>query len=474
MNRLVLLHTNDLHSQFENMPKLASRIRAYRSKYPADELLVIDCGDHMDRVSAITEGSCGEANVAVMNATGYDVFVPGNNEGLTFAKSSFETMFKGKTDFTVLGTNMRDWKTGATPPWMAQELIVDKGGRKIGLIGVTASFNDFYHPLGWDVGDPLTDVQKAVEALRAQADVIVVISHVGIRFDRLLADKVPVIDCILGGHTHHLFEQAEHIGDTCIGAAGKLGSHLGVVEMEFTPGTRRPTAVRGRAESVEQEVDDPQIASIIQTYRASSQHRLSQQAALLEEPLDHDPLQESDLGNLLAEGLRAWTDAEVGIVNSGQLLHGLAAGSCSEGDILEVCPSPVNPCSLLLTGSQLMQALEESLVEEIIRRRIHGFGFRGYILGTLSVSGMDIVYDAHAADHQKIISVQIQGKRMELDRLYRVGTIDMFTFGVGYPSLGQGREIHFYLPELLRDILKRELANPQAVRACRRRNFRAT
>lgn len=473
MRRLILLHTNDLHSQFENMPKLANRIQAYRAKYSADEILLIDCGDHMDRVSAITEGSYGEANVAVMNATGYDVFVPGNNEGLTFPKSAFESMFRGKANFTVLGTNVREYHTGLTPSWMAHQLIVDKGGIKVGLIGVTASFNDFYHPLGWDIGEPLNEVQKAVRSLRAQVDVIVVISHVGIRFDRLLASEVPGIDCILGGHTHHLLEEAEQVGSTTIGAAGKLGSHLGVMEIEVAEGTERSVAIKGYAESVEQETDEPHIAALIRTYNTLSQHTLSNPAAVLHEPLEHDPLYESDLGNLLADGLRAWTGAEIGIVNSGQLISGLASGSCTDGDLLAVCPSPINPCTLLLPGSQILQALEESLVDEIKLRRIKGFGFRGHILGTLSVSGMEITYDRTAVDYHKITSVRIQGERLNPDKLYRVGTIDMFTFGVGYPSLGDGQELQFCLPEFLRDILKRELANPQALVNCRRRNFHA-
>lgn len=469
-NRLILLHTNDLHSCFANMAKLATVIRRFRAAVPPEQLLLVDCGDHMDRMYGETEGTGGAANVAVMNATGYDVFVPGNNEGLTFTRDQLDRAMADAA-FAVLGTNLAEYPDGGHPRWLKRTLMLDKGGRNIGLIGVTAPFNDFYEPLGWHAEDPLRAVEAAARELREQTDLLIVLSHVGLRFDRALAERIPEIDCILGGHTHHLLERAERRGPVLIGAAGKLGNHLGVVEIRFADGASRPVEMKGYTIDVTNAQADPEIARLIGRERANSGVRLDRPAVVLSEPMAHDPLAESALGNLLADGLRKWTDAEIGLVNSGQLLGGLDGGLRSERDLLAICPSPINPCSLLLSGRDIVTALEQSLTKSHARMEIRGFGFRGHVLGILSASGMTVRYDRNGQQASRIVEVRVGGKLLEPDRHYKVGTIDMFTFGAGYPTLGQGLDRRYHLPEFLRDVLRRELADEEAVQSSKSRRF---
>ena len=153
LQRLVILHTNDIHSHFEPMPRIASLIERYRREVPADELLVIDCGDHMDRAYVETEGSDGQVNIAVMNATGYDLAVPGNNEGLTFSRETLQQLYE-QADFPVIGSNMYLKDSGEIPAWLKPYMIIQRGNLKIGIIGVTIDFTDFYELLGWDIRDP--------------------------------------------------------------------------------------------------------------------------------------------------------------------------------------------------------------------------------------------------------------------------------------------------------------------------------
>lgn len=469
-NKMILLHTNDLHSCFENMPKLAAAIRRYQSAYPPEQVLIADCGDHMDRMRTETEGTGGEANVAVLNAIGTEVFVPGNNEGLTFTRQELESALSGAR-FAVLCTNLREWPGGGRPDWLKRTLVLDKSGRKIGLIGVTARYNDFFEPLGWHAEDPFAAVEAAVTELRGQTDLLVVISHVGIRFDLELAERIQDIDCILGGHTHHLFERAERRGNVLVCAAGKSGTHLGVVEIEFAAGKGRPVSMDGYALRVTEEEGDADIESLIARENRRGRLFMDRPAAFLSEAIHHDPFGESGLGNLLADGLRKWTDSEIGLVNGGQLLGGLAGGFRSEYELHAICPSPINPCSLLISGRQILEALEQALDEAHIRSVIRGFGFRGEVLGTLCASGMTISYDAGAAPHHRVFHVDVGDRPLEPDRQYKVGTIDMFTFGAGYPALGRGLQVKYYLPEFLRDVLRRELADAEAVRRSKIRRF---
>ncbi|MEX2414825.1 MAG: bifunctional UDP-sugar hydrolase/5'-nucleotidase [Paenibacillaceae bacterium] len=471
--RLIILHSNDLHSCFDNMPKIATAIDEYRSQYAAEDLLLIDCGDHLDRMSMETEGSAGLANVDVMNATGYEVFVPGNNEGLTFPKHVFEEAFRDRAQFEVLACNMFELESGRVPAWMSPWRIMDKGGLKVGIIGLTASYNDFYNPLGWDIQDPFELARITVDLLRPQVNFLILVSHLGLGIDQRMAAEIPGIDCILGGHTHHLLEQAIMVGHTLIGAAGKLGNHLGVVELEYDMLHHQRSRLAGYTKDVTSLSNSLRISSIIENYRESSQAVLNKQVAHLYEPLSNNWQEESELGNLLADGIRNWTNSEVGLVNAGQLLDSLSAGGITDYHLLMICPSPINPCSLFLTGAQIVQALEEALLLEFIDKPIRGFGFRGKVLGTLCLSGLDVQYDASSPPYQKIVNVRINNENITIDRCYKVGTIDMFTFGAGYTSLGKGLDKHYYLPEFIRDVLRRQLVDHEAIALSRCSRWKA-
>lgn len=462
MGRLVILHTNDIHSHFEQMPKITETIRIETERYLPDPVLVIDCGDHMDRYRPETEGSGGAANVAVMNHTGYAVAVPGNNEGLTFTPEELERVY-ARADFTVLGTNMYEESTGKIPGWMEPYRLLRLGPLNVAIIGLTIPFTDFYRLLGWDIRSPFETAAGWIRELRPLADLVIVVSHLGLSNDRRLAQEVGGIDVILGAHTHHLLEEPLLVENTYLCAAGKFGEHVGEVEIAFDEQTRRITEVRGRCIEVSGAGEDPATVRMIEAYREEAAVKLSEVVAELPEPLALHWDKESALGNIMAAGLRKWTGAEIGIVNSGQLLQGLAKGAVTRGQLHRICPSPVNPCLMRLAGKHLRTALEEALLEPFRSREIRGFGFRGKQLGTLCLDGLRVEYDPAGPEYARIVRVTVNGRPLESEKEYRVGTIDMFTFGVGYTSIREGRTLRFYLPEFLRDVLAAELQSPEAL-----------
>ena len=175
---------------------------------------------------------------------------------------------------------------------------------------------------------------------------------------------------------------------------------------------------------------------------------------------------ESPFGNLLAQAVRRHTGSEFSLVNSGQLLASLPAGEISEGMLHERCPSPINPCTMRLSGEDILASLEESLLEEKMGKFIMGFGFRGKVLGGICVDGLEIEYNPDAPPFERIIRASVAGKPLRSDQTYLVGTLDMFTFGVGYERLKRGTEKRYMLPEFLRDLLRFELQTAGAVDNC--------
>jgi len=469
----LLFHSNDIHSHLEQAAKIATVIDQERETRPSDELIVLDIGDHMDRMRVETEGSSGAVNVHIMNHIGYEAIVLGNNEGLTYTPKQMKQVYSDQAAFRIIGSNIRDMVSGEVPEWMVPYEILQKGDLRIGLIGVTVAFTEFYELLGWHLLNPYDVIAELTAELRPQVDVLIVMSHLGLSHDRAIAERVPCIDLILGGHTHHLFEQAEKIGDTYICAAGKFGSHLGRVELDFEVESRRCTILRAEAVSLEGVPPDPAILSIIEQYGVIAEQNLGKIVAKLDHDLPVAVEEESPLANLLAAALKAWTGAEIGLTNTGQLLAPLEVGDITLETLHRICPSPINPCLLRLTGAQLLQSLEEALLQEFQQRVIRGYGFRGRVLGTIAVDGLEIYYDLNQPPYERIQEVIVSGtgNRLQKEEVYEVATLDMFTFGVGYMALKEGAERRYFLPEFIRDLLAWALGQGSMLTACQSKHW---
>lgn len=471
--RVHIIHTNDIHSHFEAMPRI-HRVISDLSRNCRDRgeaCWVMDIGDHMDRFAVETEGTGGLANRHVMEATGYDFMTLGNNELLTFSKAELDQLFRD-APFEVLAANVRD-AAGETPEWLRTCSFRETNGFRVAFTGVTIAFTEFYRLLGWEVVDPFPILAETVPRLRQQADAVVVLSHLGLRNDRHLAQAVPGVDVILGAHTHHLLEELEQVGDTWIAAAGKFGQYVGHLTLEWETRSRHLT-VTGQVLPVGNTTTDPMMVGRIKEERRRAEIALSRPILHLEQDLRMDWYGESPLGNLLADGLMEWVGADCALVNAGQLLGNLETGPVTPGRIHEICPHPINPCAMTLSGAAIQQSLEESLLQDIQRTEIRGFGFRGRRLGILNMAGMEAVYDPVAAPFQRIREIRIAGEILQSHRLYRVGTIDMFTFGIGYPAIQGGTDLRFYLPEMLRDVIAHTLTIPGALERARKPRWHPT
>ncbi|KWX87496.1 hypothetical protein AMQ83_12750, partial [Paenibacillus riograndensis] len=72
LQRLTLIHTNDIHSHFEMMSPIAAEIANLKAAAGEEPVLLLDIGDHMDRAAVETEGTMGQANLDMITLTGYD------------------------------------------------------------------------------------------------------------------------------------------------------------------------------------------------------------------------------------------------------------------------------------------------------------------------------------------------------------------------------------------------------------------
>ncbi|MBA4603763.1 bifunctional metallophosphatase/5'-nucleotidase [Thermoactinomyces mirandus] len=470
--RVHFLHTNDLHSHLDQFGKIYTLVESLRSQFEADgePCFLLDIGDHMDRFRLETEGTDGRVNRALLERTGYDMVTFGNNELLTFSKEQLGILYHD-VPFSVVSTNVFDLKGDHQPDWIVPYQWKVVNGIRCCFLAATIPYPLVYEMMGWQVKNPFPIIEEAVLSVRHQADVVVLLSHLGLDKDQLLAEKIDGIDVIIGAHTHHLFEQAEKIGNTYLTAAGKFGQAVGQISITVDPDRRSIEDVSACCHFVEQHPSAESIEDLMDWYKLQAEQNMSQPVTWLEEPLEINWNEESPFANLLADSIRDWVGSDLALVNSGQLLCDLPRGTITQRIIHQACPHPINPVLMEISGRDLKDTLEESLLNEFKQKPIRGFGFRGKILGMMSVSGIEVRYDPDREPFQKITSLWLGEKEWKENEKYLVGMIDMFMFGAGYLRLRSGKLIKYFLPEFLRDLLAHQLKKPTAIRKCRQRRF---
>ncbi|PRO65540.1 bifunctional metallophosphatase/5'-nucleotidase [Alkalicoccus urumqiensis] len=437
MRQLTILHTNDLHSELDQWPAVVKRVKERRDRAPG-EVLLFDLGDHSDRVHPITEGLMGRGNVELLNDLQVDGVTIGNNEGITFAKEDLDHLYD-EAAFPVLLANLRA-ADGTFPSWAERYRIYTlEDGTRLGVFGLTFPFYTFYQELGWNIIDPMETAEEVIKDI--DADMIICLSHLGLRLDEELAERFPQIHLCLGAHTHHVIHGGKQVNQTWIHQCGRSGSHIGEVCL-----TRRNNDWKIDhiyTHEIDPHHRDAGTEQKLMQLEAASEAALEERVAVLEEPMDVSWYETSRLLRITADGLRGWTESDVAMVNAGLLLQGLPSGNVTRKHLHEICPHPINPAALTVTGSELLHIMREAESDAMVHYRLKGFGFRGKVLGWTLFQGED-----GAVDKNKV----------EESAVYRLAVPDLFTFSHLYPLLTEKRPVHYYMPEFFRDILAWKLA----------------
>ncbi|MED4204651.1 bifunctional metallophosphatase/5'-nucleotidase [Neobacillus mesonae] len=448
MEKIHLYHTNDIHSHLEHWPRIQQFLKQTREQHTAtdEEVFLFDIGDFIDRWHPLTDATMGRENIHLLNENQYTAITIGNNEGVNLPHEELNHLYDD-AHFDVLVANFYH-QDGRTPNWARPYKIYQtRAGTKLGVIGLTANFSHLYGLLGWECTDPFLELKKWIKEVKSQADIVILLSHLGLGDDERLAEEFPELDIILGAHTHHMLEKGELIHHTLLGAAGKFGYYVGHITVEVN----RQKEIANK-EAILYEID--QLPSVeneeeqIQTYLDAGKNLMQNKVTTLDRPLECDPFKETKFTQILSQAVREWCDSDCAMINAGLLL-GRLSGEVTEYDLLSICPHPINPCVVKLTGYELQKVLTESLDETLHNREIKGLGFRGTVLGIF-------VYDQIEFRSGTIF---VGSEAIDQSKTYTLALPDMFTFGHFFKDVLPAKEKKYFLPEFLRDILKWKLEN---------------
>ncbi|WP_369690691.1 bifunctional metallophosphatase/5'-nucleotidase [Neobacillus fumarioli] len=446
METIYIYHTNDVHSHLENWPRIRKFLQEEKQCHQQmdETVFLFDIGDFIDRWHPYTEATRGKGNIELLNECQYNAVTIGNNEGVNLAFDDLNHLYD-QAEFSVLTANLYQ-KNGTFPSWVKPYKIYQtKKGTRVGVIGLTAQFARLYDLLGWKVTDPIEELKKWLKPLKEQSDIIILLSHLGLRDDERIAAEFPDIDIILGAHTHHVLKTGKLVGRTLIGAAGKYGDYVGKVTLKLND--QRSIIDKKASLYNQKELSVPlNEQKMIHSFLEKGKEMLQTKVTFLQHPLESDPFKETVLSKLLCQALREWCNADCAMLNAGLLL-GPLKGDVTVYDLLNICPHPINPCVVELTGKELLEILAETKDEVLAHKQIMGLGFRGTVLGIF-------VYDRISFSEGKVL---IKNEEVDAEKVYSLALPDMFTFGHFFKNVLPAKEKKYFLPEFLRDLLKWKL-----------------
>jgi len=468
---LVVLFTSDVHCGVDQNFGLAS-IEQIREAYEeaGNYTLLVDDGDFIqgEPLGTMTKG---ESLIDLMNATGYDIAIPGNHE-FDYGMDTFLELTE-KADFPYISCNFNKEGELIFDPYVIKEF----DGVKFAFVGITTPhtlttstpkfFQDengefIYGFFQDDTGDLLiSKVQEAVDAARAEgAEYVIAMCHLGneeiahpYAYDDIIT-KTNGIDVLLDGHSHDTDQVVVKNKDgedvirsacgtklACIGTVtfstdGTISNNL----LSWTLPMSAPTIYNidnSVSAAVEAETADLNKALSEVVGKTQADLTIFDPAAVDDngQPIRIVRRTETNLGDLCADAVRSACDTDIAIVNGGGIRVSVPAGDITRNDLLKVQPFNNAICVMELTGQQILDALEWGA--RVVPEENGGF---------LQVSGL--TYEIHTYidssctqdedgiwtgidGEYRVKNVMVGDEPLDLEKTYR-------TAGTNYVFLNQG------------------------------------
>lgn len=451
---VTLLFTNDVESAYDPIPafwlddqemiggiaEMTTLIDEIRDKEP--NVFLFDAGDiFTGALAKLTEGRLA---FELMITMGYDAMAIGNHE-FEYGHEVFAWQ-KNRAPFPVLGANF--FYKGTDHPYAQAHAIIERNGVRIGVIGimgqdaVSAIIPSFIAPL--DVTLPAQAVQRSVDELRDQVDLIVLLTHQGktapmqtdaesdprlqrdIDADIALAGAVTGVDVLFAGHADAGTPEPivhERTGTIIMQTYGQA-THLGYLQLGLDTDSGVITAYKGRLIPVDPDLHEPHPAIVAKLVEYRSAHpEVQAVVGRTAARMNRRYIDESDVGHFFADAFASIAGTDVGFIHSGSLRKDLPAGDVRLVDLLDTYPFVDDVIVKEMSGEQIRRALEQSLTLE---------------RGLLQLSGLTVTYDLTLAEGQRLVSLERDGLTLA----------DTDRFSVAAPSfLAEGGDLYTVFAE---------------------------
>jgi len=480
---LTILHTNDIHSHFEEtnvygyrcrelsdpcyggFARLVHQTREIRQREPNS--IYIDGGDlyqgtvwysiHKWRISA---HFANLLNLTAMSLGNHE-FDDGIDGLLPFLDA---------VNFPVLASNIQTDREPEMVGKTAKSVVIEVGGRKIGIIGYTYPEAQVASNTGSLLfTDEIEAINNEAEILRNRGvNILIALGHSGYSRDLEIARYCPYIDVVVGAHSHSLLwngavpsiEKAEGSYPTMIKQnsgrnvpvvqAYAFGKYLGNLQVVFNDHDE-VVAAFGEPILLNRNIpQDAETLQLLEPWRKEVEAEFLTEVGRTHVFLDGERsscgISECNLGNLVADSLvnhfikfaeeDEWSKASIAFVNAGGLRGSIDEryrnGSITFGDVLTVSPFN-NPIDLIeITGQTLKDVFEHS----VSKQQKNG--------GFLQISGIQITFNISRPIGDRVTELMVRCRTcrvptyepLRLNDTYQLVTYNyLIEGGDGYSTL---------------------------------------
>ncbi len=431
---LRVISTNDFHGALEARPdgnfglrggaaQVAAMVRRAQSECSGScASIFLDAGDEFQGTPA-SNLAYGRPVTDLFNAIGLTASAIGNHD-FDWGQDTLRARMK-QAHYAMLAANVH-YTDGRDVPWIRADTIVDRGGLKVGIIGIattlTPSTTKASNVVGLRFDDPVATVNAHAKSLRARgADLVIVVDHDGAFCNRDtgcrgeiidLAQKVTEpIDAIVSGHTHSLVNTT--VKGIPIVQAMSSGRAIGVIDLPVDRSARANTREDVWIVKTDSITADPAIEAMLRGATQSVAGLVARPIATLAEDMPRRGDQYA-LGNLIADAQRVETHSDVAVMNNGGIRSDLRAGPLSYGTLFELQPFGNLLVQVTVRGKDLRAYIESFVAHGA--PRVH-------------VSGAVAHYDLSRPAGSRIVSVSVGGAPLDDARQYTVAYTDFMATG---------------------------------------------
>jgi len=426
LKKLTLLHSNDMHGDFnaeqvdESLIGGVSMLSGYISKVRREEknVLYTIAGD-MFRGSVIDSEFHGISTIQIMNMLGPDIVTLGNHEidyGLA------HLLFLEKcADFPIVNANMHI--TTNHRRLFDPCRIIEIDGMKILFIGIITELalaeckKDNIIGTFVSLDEAADEIGRICNTYNAiDVDFTVLLTHIGFEEDKALAEKLDPswgVDVIIGGHSHTFLTEPATVNGIPIVQAGTGTDQIGRFDIMIDNDNNCIDSYTWTPVAIDSKncPRDPDIERIIESYQSQTDEKYGQILTKFVRPLTHPSrFQETELGDLFADIMKDALGVDIFLMASGSIRGEKLGPIVTKCDFRICFPYDDSAHVMWWTGAQLKHGIMHMLRDEALA----GAHTEFYQLSR----GLEVEYDQKTHSFLRFI---FEGKPVDDDLLYTVG-----------------------------------------------------
>jgi len=363
----------------------------------------------------------GKASFDCLNEMGVDAAALGNHE-FQYGWDNLHLLIAAAA-FPITTANVKYREGPRRGETVVPEAVwLRVGAKRILVFGLTVPMETRDNPdLVFE--DPVETARGVVERYDGQADAVIALNHIGSDGDIALAQAVPRIGIIIGGHTHEGLERVKKVGTTALVRSEPYGTTLGRIDLLFKDNgelvIKNYELIPIRASTP----TDEAVAAVVENYREglTAEFGPAMGEKIVTMNSSDGRVIASNFGEFVADALREATGADAALVNNGVVGVGLNPGPITVAEAMAALPIASTKVVVVpYKGAALKKALE------------HCARFDVGAAGFLQVSNITCVFTPPAG----VSGIKINEKPLDETASYKVALPGFLTGKVyGYKML---------------------------------------